>query len=170
MFTVGLEISLNLRKFEVSHKDTRERGFPGGSVVVCLPMQGTRARALVREDPTCSRATKPVCHNYWACTLEPASRNYRALMPQLLKPVRLEPVLCNKRSHHNEKPPLTATRESPWAATKTKRSQKKKKNQGKNIPGRGNSLWKSPKMITSLAFSRQSKGARMVFEWRVRGR
>ena len=25
-------------------------------------------------------------------------------MPQLLKPVRLEPVLRNKRSHRNEKP------------------------------------------------------------------
>ena len=25
-------------------------------------------------------------------------------MLQLLKPVRLEPVLCNKRSHRNEKP------------------------------------------------------------------
>ena len=25
-------------------------------------------------------------------------------MPQLLKPTRLEPVLHNKRSHHNEKP------------------------------------------------------------------
>ena len=29
-----------------------------------LPMQGTQVRALVREDPTCLRATKPVCHNY----------------------------------------------------------------------------------------------------------
>ena len=29
-----------------------------------LPMQGTRVRALVREDPTCRRATKPVHHNY----------------------------------------------------------------------------------------------------------
>ena len=57
-----------------------------------LPMQGTRVRALVQEDPTCCRATKPVCHNYWA------------LMPQLLKPAHLEPVLCDKRSHHNEKP------------------------------------------------------------------
>ena len=26
------------------------------------------------------------------------------LSPQLLKPVRLELVLCNRRSHHNEKP------------------------------------------------------------------
>ena len=29
-----------------------------------LPMQGTRVRALVWEDPTCRRATKPVRHNY----------------------------------------------------------------------------------------------------------
>ena len=63
-------------------------------------MQGTWVRALVREDPT----NKPVRHNYWACALEPASHNYWALMPQLLKPERLEPVLLNKRSHHNEKP------------------------------------------------------------------
>ena len=28
-----------------------------------LPMQGTRVQALVREDPTCSRATRPVHHN-----------------------------------------------------------------------------------------------------------
>ena len=29
-----------------------------------LPMQGTRVRALVREDPTCRGTTKPVRHNY----------------------------------------------------------------------------------------------------------
>ena len=34
---------------------------------VCLPMQGTRVRALVSEDPTCRGATRPVSHNYWAC-------------------------------------------------------------------------------------------------------
>ena len=67
-------------------------------------MQGTRVRCLVREDPTCRRATKPVCHNNWACALEPTSHNYWACAPQLLKPARLEPVLRNKRSHHNEKP------------------------------------------------------------------
>ena len=43
---------------------------------ICLPMQGKRVRALVREDPTCCRATKPVRHNYCACALEPASHNY----------------------------------------------------------------------------------------------
>ena len=31
---------------------------------VHLAMQGTQVRALVREDPTCHRATKPVHHNY----------------------------------------------------------------------------------------------------------
>ena len=55
---------------------------------ICLPMQGTRVRALVREDPTCRGATKPMCHNYWAC------------VPQLLKPASLEPLLRNK-----DKPP-----------------------------------------------------------------
>ena len=45
----------------------------GASLVVqwlriCLPMQGTRVRALVWEDPTCHGATGPVSHNYWACT------------------------------------------------------------------------------------------------------
>ena len=31
---------------------------------ILLPMQGTQVQALVQEDPTCCRATKPVCHNY----------------------------------------------------------------------------------------------------------
>ena len=102
---------------------------------ICLPMQGTRVQSLVQEDPTCHRTTKPVCHNYWAC------------MPQLLKPVLLEPMLHNKRNHHNEKPthrseespPLATTRESPQAATKTPHSQKKRKinsrGDGKKRPG-----------------------------------
>ena len=57
-----------------------------------LPMQGTWVWASVREDLTCHRATKPVCHNY------------RAHMPHLLKPEHLEPTLRNTRSHHSEKP------------------------------------------------------------------
>ena len=43
---------------------------------IYLPMQGTRVRALVREDPACRGATKPVRHNYQACALEPASHSY----------------------------------------------------------------------------------------------
>ena len=58
--------------------------------------------------------------------LTPHSRPHE---PQLLSP--LEAMLCNKRSHHNEKsmhrnkePPFTTTGESPPAATKTQHSQK----------------------------------------------
>ena len=80
-----------------------------------LPMQGTRVPALAQEDPTCRRAAKPLPQllslssrvrepHYWAWALEPASHNYWAHMPQLLKSARLKPVLHNKRSHHNEKP------------------------------------------------------------------
>ena len=29
-----------------------------------LPMQGTRVRALIQEDPTCCRAAGPMHHNY----------------------------------------------------------------------------------------------------------
>ena len=76
---------------------------------VRLPMQRTRVWALVREDSTCRRAAKPVSHNYWA------------RLPQLLRPVRLEPVLRSGRGHCNEKPVhhneewplLPATREKP---------------------------------------------------------
>ena len=60
-------------------------------------MQGTWVQTLAQEDPTCCGATKPMRHNYWAWALEPAK-------PQPLKPARLESMLCNKRSHDNEKP------------------------------------------------------------------
>ena len=70
-------------------------------------MQETQVQALVQEDPICRGATKPVRHNYWAYALEPASHNYWARVPQLLKPARLEPVLHNKRSHHDEQPHAT---------------------------------------------------------------
>ena len=89
-----------------------------------LPMQVTEVQALVRRDTTCRGAAKPLRHNYWACTLEPMSHNYWAHARQLLKPARLEPVFCSKRRHRNEKPLLTATRESPLAAMKTQCSQK----------------------------------------------
>ena len=50
-----------------------------------LPVQGTRVRALVQEDPTCCRATKPVHHNYWACVpllLSPCATTTEACAPR----------------------------------------------------------------------------------------
>ena len=46
--------------------------FPGGTVDKNPPANaGHGFRSLVQEEPTCHGATKPVCHNYRACTLEP---------------------------------------------------------------------------------------------------
>ena len=97
-----------------------------------LPMQGTRVQALIREDPTCRRATKPVRHNYRACALEPASHNYWAHVPQLLKPPHLEPVLPTReatamrslRTTTKSSPRSLQPEKSPHAATKTQRDQK----------------------------------------------
>ena len=63
-------------------------------------MQGTRVWALVWEDPTYRRATKPVCHNYWACTLEPVES-------QLLSPCTTTTEARAPRAHalQQEKPP-----------------------------------------------------------------
>ena len=52
-----------------SEKKGFKNGRLGASLVaqwlrVCLPMQGTRVRALVWEDPICRGATRPVSHNY----------------------------------------------------------------------------------------------------------
>ena len=44
---------------------------------ICLPMQGTRVRALVWEDPTCRGATNP-------CVPQLPSLRSRAREPQLL--------------------------------------------------------------------------------------
>ena len=48
-------------------------------------MQVTQVQFLVQENSTCCRVAKPSA-------------------PQLLKPVCLEPVLCNKGSHCDGKP------------------------------------------------------------------
>ena len=80
---------------------------------ICLPVQGTQAQTLVREDPTCHGATEPASHNYRACALEPGS--------PLLSPCTatadvllcaLEPALPDQRSHRDEGPrtPLVV----PW--------------------------------------------------------
>ena len=52
-----------------SNKDVTKKENYRASLVaqwlrICLPMQGTRVRALVWEDPTCRGATRPVSHNY----------------------------------------------------------------------------------------------------------
>ena len=65
-------------------KKHREQDFPGGPAVKKPPANaGDTGQSLVQEDSTCCRATKAVHHNYLKHTLEPR--------------------LCNKGNHNNEK-------------------------------------------------------------------
>ena len=67
--------------------------FPGNLVVKnLLAVQRGTCLILVRDDPTCLGATKPMYHNYWAHEL------------QLLEPINPESILHNDRIHRNEKP------------------------------------------------------------------
>ena len=79
-------IFLSLRS--LTHKTGLRASLVAQWLRIRLSMQGTRVRALVREDPTCRGATKPVRHNYWACTLEPASHYWspRATTTEALVP------------------------------------------------------------------------------------
>ena len=69
-------------------------------------MQGTRVQALVWEDPTCCRTTRPVSHNYWACALEPASHDCwglhatttEARVPRACAPQQEEPPQWEART------------------------------------------------------------------------
>ena len=72
--------------------------FPGGPVVKNLPGNvGDMGSIPGPGRFTCCWTTKPLCHNYWACALEPMSLNYWSLHT-------FEPMLHNKRSHCDEKP------------------------------------------------------------------
>ena len=73
-----------------------------------LPMQGTRVRALVPEDPTCPGAAGPVSHNYWACAsgaCAPQQERSRYWQAGALR-WRVAPTCHNwrKPSHRNEDP------------------------------------------------------------------
>ena len=102
-----------------------------------LPMQGTRVRSLVREDPTCHGATKPARHNCWACAPEPVHCNYWAHTPQLLKPVHsracilqlLSPRAATTEAHaprahapQQEKPPQWEAHAPQRRVTPTRRN------------------------------------------------
>ena len=63
-----------------------------------LLMEGIWVRSLIKEDSTCCRATKPVCHNYLPHALEPTSHNHWAHMPWSLCSIRREAIAM--RSPH----------------------------------------------------------------------
>ena len=61
--------NLNKHEIELVIKKLPQKKSPGTSLVaewlrIRLPMQGTWFRSLVRKDPTCHRAAKPMRQNY----------------------------------------------------------------------------------------------------------
>ena len=116
---------------------------------ICLPMQGTRVRALVREDPTCCGATRPVSHNYWACASGARApqqeaaivRGPRTAMKSGPRSPQLEKALAQKRRPNTPKNQLinkfkkNKNKKTKWIyiikktktkKTKTKKNKKKK--------------------------------------------
>ena len=57
-------VKLNIEKTNYPIKKWLRASLVAQWLRICLPMQGTRVRALVWEDPTCRGATGPVSHNY----------------------------------------------------------------------------------------------------------
>ena len=65
-------------------ENSNYRDFPDGSVDKNPPTNaGARVWSQVQEDSTCGGATKPMCQNYWALTLETESLSYWS--PRTLK-------------------------------------------------------------------------------------
>ena len=94
--------------------------FPGGLVVKNLPAH----EGEIGLTPGSGRfhmlwgATKPVHHNSWVH----APQVQKPVCPRADDPQEKPPH--KKPVHDDKQPPLAATRESPYAATKTQHSQK----------------------------------------------
>ena len=72
------------------------KSFQGASLVaqwlrIRLPMQGTRVRALVWEDPTCRGATGSVHHNYEPALYSPRATTTGARVPRARAPQQEKP-------------------------------------------------------------------------------
>ena len=82
-------------------------------ITIHLPIQGTWVQSSIWEDPTCLRATKPLCHNYWACAPEPGNRNCWARELKLLKPMCPRTQERPTREATVMRSPYTTTKRSP---------------------------------------------------------
>ena len=82
-----MNVSYPQKKLGTERKGRKKRTLGASLIIqwlrINLPMQRTWVRSLVQEDPTCCGAMNPTRPASCACALEP--------------------TLCNKRSHGNEK-------------------------------------------------------------------
>ena len=87
-----------LLALRVTTRDAMTKDFPGGAVVKYPPANaGDTGLIPGPERSHMLRSNK-------AHAPQLLSLRSRPQEPKLLKPARLEPVLCNRRSHRNEKP------------------------------------------------------------------
>ena len=90
-----------------------------GSVIKNLPDNaGDTVWSLYCEDPTCDRATEPMCHNYWAQALECGSHNCWSLCIQKLYSATREATTVRSPClTHKSKPnllPLVKAHAQQW--------------------------------------------------------
>ena len=82
-------------------------------------------QTLVREDPRCCRATKPMYYNYRAHALGPVSHNYWALVPRACEKLPQGEAHSLQRrvapTHHNERKPLSNNEDPAQPKKKKKR-------------------------------------------------
>ena len=98
---------------------------------ICLPMQGTWLQSLARLDFTGHGATKPVCHNCWACTLQnPGAATTEAHTPRSQgftgeNTTMRSPHATTKRSPYLPQLEKAPTQQGSPSTTKTKKKKKK---------------------------------------------
>ena len=63
-FAVHLKLTQHCKSTILQYKIKIRASLVAQWLRIRLPMQGTRVRALVWEDPTCRGAAGPVSHNY----------------------------------------------------------------------------------------------------------
>ena len=96
LFSLFMEKSYNIWPSKWLASFTPHRVFrvhPWASLVaqwlrIHLAVSGAAVQSMVQEDPTCCKAAKPVCYNYW---------------PRAPEPVLYKRSHCNEKSTHKMK-------------------------------------------------------------------
>ena len=84
-------------RMAIIKKSTNRASLVAQWLRVRLPMQGTRVRAPVREDPTCRGAAGPVSHGRWACASG-------ACAPQRERPQQWGARVPQKKNKNKKRP------------------------------------------------------------------
>ena len=79
----SLEKNSSYSIFSNVNLKVKQRDFPGGPVIESPPAKAEDTGSICGlEDPTCHGATKPICHNHWACAPELEAATTKAHAPR----------------------------------------------------------------------------------------